>query len=64
MSTLVKVKAGHTVAIGGLITRQRGRERHGIPLLSRLPVLGKAFSFEVRRDNRTELVIFMTPRRG
>jgi MSHA type pilus biogenesis protein MshL len=64
MSTLVRVKAGRTVAIGGLITRDRSKHQYGIPFLSRLPVLGKAFSYELRRNNRTELVIFMTPRRG
>jgi len=64
MSTLVRVKAGRTVAIGGLITRDRSKHRSGIPFLARLPVVGKAFSYEIRRNNRTELVIFMTPRRG
>ncbi len=64
MSTLVRVKAGQTVAIGGLITRDRTQQQHGVPLLSKVPVLGKMFSYEVRSDKRTELVIFMTPRRG
>jgi len=64
MSTLVRVKAGKTVAIGGLITRDRSKHQYGIPFLSRLPVVGKAFSYELRKNNRTELVIFMTPRRG
>lgn len=64
MSTLVRVKAGRTVAIGGLITRDRTKQQHGVPFLSKLPVLGKMFSYETRGDKRTELVIFMTPRRG
>ena len=64
MSTLVRVPAGRTVAIGGLITRDRSRHQYGIPFLSRLPVLGKIFSYELRRNNRSELVIFMTPRKG
>ena len=64
MSTLVRVKDGHTVAIGGLITRDKRSEQHGVPFLSRVPLLGKVFSYEVRRNRRTELVIFMTPHRG
>jgi len=64
MSTLVRVKDGHTVAIGGLITHDRAKQRSGIPFLCRLPVIGKAFSYELSRHRRTELVIFMTPRRG
>jgi MSHA type pilus biogenesis protein MshL len=64
MSTMVKVKAGETVAIGGLITHDQSKHQYGIPFLSRLPILGKAFSYELRRNDRTELVIFMTPRKG
>lgn len=64
MSTLVRVRAGRTVAIGGLITRGRSKERYGVPILCRIPLLGKAFSYELRRNKRTELVIFMTPRRS
>lgn len=64
MSTLVRVKAGRTVAIGGLITRDRTRQQYSIPLLSRLPLVGKAFSYELRRNRRSELIIFMTPRKG
>ncbi len=64
MSTQVRVKIGETVAIGGLITREGSTQRYGIPVLSKIPVLGKAFSYEVRRVRRTELVIFMTPARG
>jgi MSHA type pilus biogenesis protein MshL len=64
MSTFVRVQAGRTVAIGGLITHGRSKHQYGIPFLSRLPVLGRMFSYELRRDHRTELVIFMTPRRG
>ncbi|MEI8011800.1 MAG: hypothetical protein WCI27_04880 [Candidatus Omnitrophota bacterium] len=64
MSTLVRVREGQTVAIGGLITRDQRKEEQGIPFLSRVPLVGKLFSYEVRRNRRTELVIFMTPHRG
>ncbi|MFH0754374.1 MAG: hypothetical protein V2A70_07400 [Candidatus Omnitrophota bacterium] len=64
MSTQVRVKAGQTVAIGGLITQEGVTQRQGVPFLSRIPVLGKAFSYEVRRRARSELVIFMTPTKG
>ncbi|MBF0485821.1 MAG: secretin N-terminal domain-containing protein [Candidatus Omnitrophica bacterium] len=64
MSTLVKVKNGETVAIGGLITRNRTKNVSGVPILSHIPIIGKAFSYETRKDNRTELVVFITPRKG
>ncbi|MBF0620039.1 MAG: hypothetical protein HQL19_07720, partial [Candidatus Omnitrophica bacterium] len=64
MSAMVRVKDGTTVAIGGLITKDRSVTRSGIPVLSRLPVLGKLFSYDVRHDGRTELVVLLTPRRS
>ncbi len=64
MTTMVRVKVGKTVAIGGLITRERSKQHAGVPILSKIPVLGRLFSYETRRNRRTELVIFMTPRRG
>ena len=64
MTTQVRVKDGQTVAIGGLITRDKRKEQQGVPFLCRLPVLGRLFSYEVRRNRRTELVIFMTPHQG
>ncbi|MBF0330944.1 MAG: hypothetical protein HQL17_03340 [Candidatus Omnitrophica bacterium] len=64
ISTQVRVRAGQTIAIGGLITREGAAQRQGVPFLSRIPVLGRVFSYDERRNSRTELVIFMTPARG
>ncbi len=63
INTMVKVQEGQTVAIGGLITADNAYSRDGIPGLSRLPVLGGLFSSTTKKKNRTELIVFITPKR-
>jgi len=62
MHTLVKIKDGQTIAVGGLITSNDTKTRQGIPVLSELPFLGRLFEFKNKSLNRTELVIFITPK--
>lgn len=61
-STIVRLRDGETAIIGGLISEETGRNVRAIPLLGKLPVLGAAFRSEASLRNRTELVIFLTPR--
>lgn len=51
-----------TIALSGLITKDEGESREGIPFLSRVPILGNFFSSQDFRDHRSELVIFVTPK--
>ncbi len=60
--TQVLVRDGQTIVIGGLRDRQQDRSRSGIPLLSGLPLIGGLFGTSSRRNNETELYIFITPR--
>ena len=53
---------GHTAVIGGIFTRNTGRNLDQIPLLGDIPVLGLLFQRRRASDTRTELVIFLTPR--
>ncbi len=64
INTLVKVKQGETLAIGGLMTSVKQDVEKGIPLLSSIPILGKLFSFTHKKNNKTELIIFITPNKG
>ena len=64
INTLVKLNEGQTVAIGGLITSYVSKNRESIPVISKIPVLGKLFQFDERSKKKTELVIFITPKRG
>ncbi len=60
--TSLVVQNGQTIIIGGLIREDRGDTRAGIPLLSRIPVLGYLFGKTDQTNHRKELIILLTPR--
>jgi type II secretory pathway component GspD/PulD (secretin) len=64
MNTMVRLKERETVVIGGLITKNSAKQHFGIPILGRLPLLGRLFSYESVKRSRVELVVLITPRRG
>ncbi|MBK8252266.1 MAG: type IV pilus secretin PilQ [Polyangiaceae bacterium] len=53
---------GHTAVIGGIFTRNTGRNLDQVPLLGDIPILGVLFQRRRSNDARSELVIFLTPR--
>ncbi len=64
INTLVKLNEGQTVAIGGLITSHNEKSKQGVPGISKIPLLGKLFEYVQEKNSKTELVIFITPKRG
>ena len=60
-STHLFVRDGQTVVIGGLVDRERGRTRSGVPFLKDLPLLGGLFGSTDRSDLQSELFLFLTP---
>ena len=62
VSTQVTVEDGDTVAIGGIITENYTETSSGIPFLDRLPYVGFLFGQRQTMKQRTELIIFLTPR--
>jgi type IV pilus assembly protein PilQ len=60
--TEVLVKDGDTTVIGGIYTRANSESWSEVPVLSRIPVLGWLFKRKAISDQRTELLIFITPR--
>lgn len=60
--TTVVVASGESIVMGGLIREDNGRRTAGIPLLSKIPILGAAFGTQSFNKNRTELVLIITPR--
>ncbi|MGQ9570575.1 MAG: secretin N-terminal domain-containing protein, partial [Thermodesulfovibrionales bacterium] len=52
---------GQTIIIGGLIREDTSKSRTGIPILSRIPVLGYLFGSTSERTQRNELIILLTP---
>jgi len=62
VQTIVNVQSGQTMVMGGLIGETSGNTSKGLPLLSRIPILGGLFGEQTLTKNRTELVMFITPR--
>jgi type IV pilus assembly protein PilQ len=62
VNTQVRVRDGETIIIGGLVQTELQLTTSRIPLLGDLPVLGTFFRSLNRRETKTELVIFITPR--
>jgi general secretion pathway protein D len=56
------VEDGDTVAIGGIMYETKTETSEGIPFLHRLPYIGAAFGSKSTNTNKTELIIFLTPR--
>jgi general secretion pathway protein D len=62
VQTQVTVQDGDTVAIGGIINESGGNSSAGIPGLHRIPIIGAAFGSRSYNKEKTELIIFLTPR--
>ena len=60
-STLVRVRDGTTIVLGGLIQTQKVKSDKKVPLLGDIPWLGKLFTGTFRSNQKKELVIFVTP---
>lgn len=60
-STLVRVKNGQTVVIGGLLTSRETEQTRKVPLLGDIPILGWLFTSKSNTKSTTDLVIFITP---
>ncbi len=56
------VMDGHTAVIGGIYTRNTGRNIDQVPFFGDIPLLGLLFQRRRSTDQRGELVIFLTPR--
>jgi len=62
VSTQVTVQDGDTIAIGGIIQETSTDSSNGVPVLHKLPIVGSLFGSKTTSKDRTELVIFLTPR--
>ena len=60
--TTVVVKDSQTVVISGLIKDDSTEIQQGIPFLSSVPVLGYLFGYRKKVYDKTNLLVFLTPR--
>ncbi|MBW3660052.1 MAG: type II and III secretion system protein family protein [Gemmatimonadetes bacterium] len=61
-STEVELRDGQTFAIGGLLDNSITENVDKFPILGDIPILGRLFSSKGIRENRTELLVLVTPR--
>ncbi|MDD5343295.1 MAG: type II secretion system secretin GspD [Smithella sp.] len=61
INTSVVAANGQTVALGGLMKQQKGIIERKVPLLGDIPLIGNLFKVTENTDDRTELLILVTP---
>ena len=61
-SSIVRVRDGSTVIMGGLVQESSSTTRRKVPVLGDIPLIGRAFTGKYENSERTELVFFLTPR--
>ncbi len=61
-NTELLIADGHTAVIGGIYTRNSGRSVDQVPFFGDIPILGLLFQRRQMFDQRSELLIFITPR--
>lgn len=60
--TEINVHAGETIVISGLLDTSASKTVDKFPILGDIPIIGRLFRSDGFRGNRTELVVFVTPR--
>ena len=61
LKTVVVLKDGETLCLGGLIRKNRSMVRSAVPFLGSIPLLGRLFSYTSEEEEENELAIFITP---
>ena len=61
VETDVELRPGQTLAIGGLMDNTLLEDVDKVPILGDIPILGYFFSSKTARQNRTELLVLVTP---
>jgi len=62
VETEVLVPNGETVVLGGIFTTDKNTSTTKTPFLGDLPYIGRLFRNTLERDDKQELLIFITPR--
>jgi type IV pilus assembly protein PilQ len=60
--TQVLVNDGQTVVLGGILDTTKTKSANKVPWLADIPVLGNLFKSTTNINNKTELLIFITPK--
>ena len=61
ISTSLTLRDGGSLLMGGLISGNQSAGRTGVPVLGRLPGIGRLFRSDAVQEDRTELMVLVTP---
>jgi type IV pilus assembly protein PilQ len=62
ITTQVLVSNGETAVLGGIYEQEERNQVSKVPFFGDLPIIGNAFKTRSRQDDKTELLIFITPK--
>ena len=62
VKTRVLVDNGETVVLGGVYEQTKGNRINRVPFLGELPIIGALFRNTLDNDDKSELLIFVTPK--
>ncbi len=62
VNTTLLAQDGETVVIGGVIRSKEGELTRRVPLLHAIPLFGKLFSYSAKTLDKSEILVFVTPR--
>src|SRR6202453_2638807 len=62
ITTQVLVNDGQTVVLGGILETTKSKAANKVPFLADIPILGYLFRSTTDINNKTELLIFITPK--
>ncbi len=61
VTTRMIVPDGQTIFVGGLIKNRVDESKQGIPLISKIPLIGRLFSNRQQVNTNTETIVLVTP---
>jgi len=61
ISTSVTLRDGGSILLGGLVSSSGGNTQQGVPVLGKIPLIGKLFRTDSETQDRTELMILVMP---
>lgn len=62
ITTSVLIKNGQTIALGGIYETVAENSQQRLPFISQIPIIGLLFKQQHVRNNKRELLIFITPK--
>ncbi len=61
IDTMIVVENGRTVVLGGLVSTKTIKSIEGVPVLSKIPIIGNLFKYQSDETEKTNLFVFITP---